>query len=217
MSIGKTLLALTAPVALLSLGACATPFKADVSRFQRLPAPQGETFAIVASDPKLQGGLEFSQYASLVAQRLESVGYRAASDPSSASLIVKMDYDVDTGRERVVSEPGFGGWGGGWGGGWPYGGFYGPRRRGFIYGFNDPFLYGAGWNNQVSSYTIFSSELDMQIERRDGQRLFEGTAKAVSRDNNLTYIVPNLVEAMFTGFPGNNGETVRISLAPEKK
>ncbi|AHE51771.1 DUF4136 domain-containing protein [Sphingomonas sanxanigenens] len=217
MSIGKTLLALTAPVALLSLGACATPFKADVSRFQRLPAPQGETFAIVASDPKLQGGLEFSQYASLVAQRLESVGYRAASDPSQASLIVKMDYDVDNGRERVVSEPGFGGWGGGWGGGWPYGGFYGPRRRGFIYGFNDPFLYGAGWNNQVSSYTIFSSELDMQIERRDGQRLFEGTAKAVSRDNNLTYIVPNLVDAMFTGFPGNSGETVRISIAPEKK
>jgi len=29
--------------------------------------------------------------------------------------------------------------------------------------------------------------------------------------------VPNLVEAMFTGFPGNSGETVRISVAPEKK
>ena len=30
-------------------------------------------------------------------------------------------------------------------------------------------------------------------------------------------LVPNLVEAMFTGFPGNSGETVRISVAPEKK
>jgi hypothetical protein len=27
--------------------------------------------------------------------------------------------------------------------------------------------------------------------------------------------VPNLAEAMFTGFPGNSGETVRISVAPE--
>jgi hypothetical protein len=27
--------------------------------------------------------------------------------------------------------------------------------------------------------------------------------------------VPNLVTAMFTGFPGNSGETVRISVAPE--
>ena len=29
-------------------------------------------------------------------------------------------------------------------------------------------------------------------------------------------LVPNLVEAMFTDFPGHNGETVRISIAPEK-
>lgn len=214
MSIGKILFALAAPAALLSLGGCTTPFRADVARFQQLPAPAGETFTIVASDPKLQGGLEFGQYASLVSQRLQAVGYRPAVDPAQANLVVKMDYAVDNGRERVVSEPGFGG---GWGG-WPYGGFYGPRRHGFIYGFNDPFLFGPGWGaDRVSSYTIYGSQLDLQIERRDGQRLFEGTAKAVSRADNLTYLVPNLVEAMFTGFPGNNGETVQISIAPEKK
>ena len=28
--------------------------------------------------------------------------------------------------------------------------------------------------------------------------------------------LPNLVEALFTDFPGRNGETVRISVAPEK-
>jgi len=28
--------------------------------------------------------------------------------------------------------------------------------------------------------------------------------------------VPNLVEAFFTGFPGNSGETLRITVAPEK-
>jgi len=39
---------------------------------------------------------------------------------------------------------------------------------------------------------------------------------AVSTSNKLQYLVPNLVEAMFTGFPGNSGETVRISIAPEK-
>ena len=33
----------------------------------------------------------------------------------------------------------------------------------------------------------------------------------------MQYIVPNLVEAMFTNFPGNSGETVRITVAPEKK
>lgn len=218
MSIGKTLFALAASATLLSLGACATPFRADVTRFQQLPAPQGETFAITSGDPKLKGGLEFAQYASLVAQRLEAVGYRRAADGAQANLIVKLDYGVDNGRERVVSDPdfGWGGWGGGpWGGPW---GYYGPRHRGYMYGFYDPFLYGAGWGrDNISSYTIYSSQLDLQIERAgSGQRLFEGTAKAVSRDNNLTNLVPNLVDAMFTGFPGNNGQTVKISIAPPK-
>jgi hypothetical protein len=57
----------------------------------------------------------------------------------------------------------------------------------------------------------------MKIDRRvDGQRLFEGRAEAISRSNRLQYLVPNLVDAMFTDFPGNSGETVRISIAPEK-
>ena len=45
----------------------------------------------------------------------------------------------------------------------------------------------------------------------------EGKAEAASQSNRLPYLVPNLVEAMFTDFPGHNGETLRISVAPEKK
>ena len=51
----------------------------------------------------------------------------------------------------------------------------------------------------------------------DGKRLFEGRAEAASTSNHLTYLVPNLIEAMFTNFPGNSGKTVRITVAPEKK
>jgi len=29
--------------------------------------------------------------------------------------------------------------------------------------------------------------------------------------------VPNLVQAMFTGFPGNSGETVRITVPPPQR
>ncbi|MFX8895343.1 hypothetical protein ABTM96_19620, partial [Acinetobacter baumannii] len=52
-------LALALPL-MLALSACATPFDARVSRFQReLPAPAGQTFAIVPEDPRNAGGLEF--------------------------------------------------------------------------------------------------------------------------------------------------------------
>lgn len=70
----------------------------------------------------------------------------------------------------------------------------------------------------MESYTVYTSGISLKIDRKaDGQRLFEGKAEAASLSNRLQYLVPNLVEAMFTDFPGNSGETVRISVAPEKK
>lgn len=226
-------ISLLVPFALLALGGCTTPFRADVQRFAALPAASGQSFAVVAANPDLTGGLEFAQYASLVEQRMTQVGYRPADNPANADLIVTMDYDVDKGREKIVSDydpfyssfgyGGYGGYGGfggyrGFGGYGGYGGYYG---RAYRYGFYDPFLYGGygfGGYGGVRSFTVFTTELDLKIDRAvDGERLFEGKAEAMSRSKNLTYLVPNLVEAMFTNFPGNNGERVRISVAPEKK
>lgn len=217
---------LAAPL-LLALSACATPFNANVSRFQaELPAPAGQTFAIVPQDPRNAGGLEFAQYASLVAAQMQKVGYVPAASPQAADLVVQFDYGVDKGRDKLRTtgiDPYWGGWGPGWGGlgpGWG-GGWGGWRGRGWGYGFYDPFFFGTGWGggfNNVDVVTIFTSGIDMKIDRRaDGKRLFEGKAEAASTSNRLPHLVPNLVEAIFTRFPGSNGETVRISVAPEKK
>jgi len=209
---------LFAPLALLGVAACATPFQAKVSRFQQLPAAQGQTFAIRSDNPRLEGGLEFQTYANLVANRLSQFGYTRAADPASANLIVNLDYGVDNGREKVRSVPGsgfgsFGYAGYGWGRwGRPY---YGFGYRPYVYGFHDPFLFDR--YNEVESYTVYASQLDMRIARRSGERVFEGKAQAMSTDNDLTTLVPNLVEAMFTGFPGNSGETVKITVAPPGK
>lgn len=218
---GRKLKLASVPMILAGLAACATPFKADVSRYQtQLPAPQGETFAVVADDPALAGGLEFSQYADLVEANMERLGYAQAASPESASLLVRFDYGVDKGRERVRTtgfhDPFYSPW---------YGyrpfygsrlGYYSPRYYGsrWGYGFYDPWFGGP----EVTSYTVYTSGIDMKIDRASsGERLFEGKAQAMSTSNRLQYLVPNLVEAMFTDFPGNSGETVRISIAPEKK
>jgi Domain of unknown function (DUF4136) len=220
------LLKTLAPLSLLAVAACAAPFQAKVSRFQQMPAAQGQTFAIRSDDPRLNDSLEFQNYANQVAQRLSGFGYVPATSVSSANFIVTLDYGIDKGRERVRSVPGtgfgrysYGGFGRpyGWGG---YGGFgyprYGYGRRAFLYGFYDPFLFDD--YNDVESYTVYSSQLDMRIARKGtNERVFEGTAKAMSTDDDLTTLVPNLIEAMFTGFPGNSGETVKITVAPPSK
>jgi hypothetical protein len=211
MSSIKSLRRIALPLALVvGLAACSTPFKADVSRFAvPLPAPQGQTFAVVAEDPRLAGGLEFTTYANAVAAEMTELGYTRAASPEAADMLVRFDYRVDNGRERVRTDfTGFGAsrWGpwSGWGGGFGAWGF----------GFNDPFFGGP----EVRSYTIYTSAIDLKIDRTaDGQRLFEGKAEAVSRSNRLPRLVPNLVDALFTDFPGNSGETVRITIRDDEK
>jgi hypothetical protein len=218
MSFTRKFTLLAAPLALLALSACATPFRADVARFQSMPAPQGQSFVIQAQDAQMQGGIEFSQYANYVGQKLSALGYTRADDPRSATLLVRLDYGVGNAREKVESYgggwgwDGWGGWGGwrrgywgpGWGGGWGGWGGWGPGW--------------GGWGPEVESYTIYDSFLDMTISRTaDNQRLFEGHAKTTSTGDDLTKLVPNLVEAMFTNFPGHSGETIRITVPPPPK
>lgn len=227
---GRSLKLIAAPLALGALAACATPFNANVQRFQSaLPAPQGQTFTVVADDPSLAGGLEFNQYASFVADRMASLGYRPVNNTSEADLLVRFDYGIDKGRERVrrtgFSDPFYDPWYGygrrglgysrlGYGSRYWGPSYYGRGYYGhpWSYGFYDPFF-----DNGLDVYTVYTSGIEMKIDNRaSGQRLFEGKAEALSTSNRLQYLVPNLVEAMFTDFPGRSGETKRISVAPEK-
>ena len=220
MSRAGRLLRLFAPLALMGLAGCAQNFAAHVSRFQQMPAAQGQTFAVKAADPALDGGLEFASYAQLVAGKLTALGYRPVAGGEAPNLIVKLAYGVDQGQQKVRSAPSsrfnncwgyYDPWCGGFG-------YWGRTYRyyGYYPGFYDPFLFGpAGFDDRVESYTVYTSQLDMRIERADSaERVFEGKAKAQSLNDNLPYLVPNLIEAMFTGFPGNSGETVKITVPP---
>lgn len=226
MSFANKLFAVTAPVALLALSGCATGLPTQVSRFQQLPVPAGQTFAIQPTDATNRGGIEFARYADLVRQALAAEGYTPVSEGSSADLVVSLDYGVDNGQTQVASTGfgrsrfgGFGGFGYGGFGYRPYYsrfGYFGGRRLGFNYGWDDPFWYGGygGGFDGIRSYTVYTSYLDLDIRRSDGRSVFEGLVKARSRTDELTTLVPNLVEAMFTGFPGRSGETVRITVPP---
>lgn len=224
----RTLKLAAAPLMLAALSACATGFNADVSRFEsKLPAPAGQSFAVVAEDPALAGGLEFSLYADRVEEQMAQLGYTQVA-PEDATLLVRFDYGVDKGREKVQSsgfaDPFYRPWTS-----------YRPvvyrarngstrvaylPSRSWGYGWNDSFFGGYGGlgsrRNQLDSYTVYTSGIEIKIDNAaSGERLFEGNAQAASTSNRLQYLVPNLVEAMFTDFPGNSGETVRISVAPE--
>src|SRR5215208_4535587 len=153
--------------AALGLSACASSITSTVSRYQAMPAPQGQTFFVVpAGGMAANGGLEFQRYAGLVAQQLQARGYSPATNPQSATMVVQLGYGVDQGQVRVVQDPfyrsrGYGGF---------YDPFYGPFSRSrfyyprfgysrspFYYGWDDPFWYDRG----VDSYVEYHSDLDL--------------------------------------------------------
>ena len=211
MRINKLAAAVLLGISTLGLSACATGLNTQVSRFQAMPAPQGQSFVVVPMNPQDMGGLEFSGYAEQVAQNLQALGYGRASTVDQATLVVHLGYGVGDAQTEVVSSPSLGyGYGGGWG--YPF--YYG--RRSYYWGWADPF-WGGGYGD-IRTYTYYVTEMDLNIRRKvDNASLFEGKAKARSRSDTLSKIVPSLVEAMFTGFPGNSGETLKITIPPEGK
>ena len=219
----------------VALAGCATGLPTNVTRYSAMPIPQGQTFYVVQADG-MPAGLEFSRFAAHAAQHLQARGYRLAASPQAADMLVRLDYEIDEGVvQRDVDpfaygpygSPFYGGYGSPYGRyGYPYGGFYGDPyysrygywgpRSPFYYGWNDPFWYRSsrlGYGPGAREYVEYRSELTMNIVRRsDNAPLFEGRAQARSHTDNAGVLVPNLIEAMFTGFPGRNGETVRITV-----
>jgi Domain of unknown function (DUF4136) len=225
-------------LAALGLSACATGLNTQVSRYQAAAIPAGQSFYVVPVSGAPDPG--FYRYAAMVSQQLEGQGYKPAGAPQVADLLVKLDYSVDEGKTEYVREPNYGpGFGYGpygsfgydpfWGGGYWGSPFY-SRWGGypFYYGWNDPYWWGRpslgyagagpyGYSpygyGQIREYTVYKSFLDMNIVRRaDNAQLFEGHAQARSQSDDLGKLVPPLVTAMFTGFPGKNGETVKITV-----
>jgi hypothetical protein len=197
-------------LAALGVSACAGSITSTVSRYQAMPAPQGQTFFVVPGEGMAaNGGLEFQRYAGLVAQQMQARGYTPAASPQSATMLVQLGYIVDKGQVRYVEDPfyrsrlydPF-----------YYSPFYYPRfgyRSRFSYGWNDPFWYGGG----VDSYVEYHSQVDLHIRARGtNQPLFDGRAQARSETNRLDVVIPSMVEAMFSGFPGRSGETVKITI-----
>ena len=234
MRISKLAAAALLGLSALGLSACATGFPTQVSRYQAMPAPQGQSFFVVAANPAQSGGLQFTQYATIVAQAMQAQGYVPATSPQAATMLVAVDYGVDEGRQEIVEDPFDRGYFGssysssynnffrfGFGGFYsrPYYSRYGHYgyRSPFFYGWDDPF-WGSSFGGGTRAYTVYKSYLDIDIRRRgDNAALFDGHAKARSQTDNLGVLVPNLIEAMFTGFPGRNGETVKITVPPPQR
>ena len=206
----QSLLAL-APLMLLA-GGCASYLSADVTSFHQLPGQRfaGQNFTIEPAAEQ-KDSLEFRAYADLVRQALIRQGLVFAS---AADLAVSMRYSIDSGRPVINGYPAYGytSFGPVWG--WvPY-----PAPGGHVH-YVRAASYPAGYGvigSSYSQYVVYRRELRVDITDRrpggKGAKLFEGSVMSEGGAGALAPVMPAMVRALFSDFPGPNGVTRRISI-----
>lgn len=191
-----------AVLSVLLLSACASNMRSEVASFYETVPQTGQSFKVVALDEKKQGGIEFGQYAALLADELSRQGYQYTPDAENPDLVVRFDYEVSNGEDRlkVIPDSHMGlryGWG-----------------IGMRWGYYDPFgLSFFGRHNDVLPVTVYTRKLAISITK-DDVVVYESRLANTNRSNDLTKAMPMLVKSLFVDFPGEK-ETLRRVTIPK--
>jgi hypothetical protein len=170
---------------------------AEVTRFHLGNNPARGEIAIEPLDPALRGSFEFSRYAAAVERQLATLGWRVVQGSRSEQVaLVRVEQST---REAMRRESGFSiGLGGG-----TYG-----RNVGIGGGLTLP-IGGA------RAGQIVVTELGVRLQRRsDGAAIWEGRAQGEAVAGTpaaaRAAAVDRLAVALFQGFPGESGRTIRV-------
>lgn len=207
----KHLAILSALLASLTLGGCATTIRSEVTAFNSWPAALSDKSYAFQAPAGADDTLEYRNYQLLLAQELNRLGFHQAAEGSQPQLLVGMQFrTVDhPGRVLLVDDPfwyGPGYWGPG---------YYRPFHRYGYRPFYDPLRMG---NMQVEERVVhnYERQLHVTINRADGAKLYDVTVNNTSRVQATPYVMPALMRSAFAGFPGQSGvpHQVDVELAP---
>jgi len=199
----------------LLLSGCASVIESNVTSFHAWSPDYNQRAYAFAPAKEQENDLQYQNYAGLIRQELQFLGFTEARDVKAAQLQVSFSYGMNT-EQVVVSRPAYDPYfyGPGWGRFGPFGprpfGFYGP------YGpFYDPFWDGGPM--QTTSYPVFLRRLQIGISQAgDGKKLFDVVVDSEGQRAGLTAAMPAMVRAAFEDFPGPSGVARHIRIKVDK-
>jgi hypothetical protein len=223
-------------VAVVFLAGCAAPsFVATVSVRHQLPPLKPTAVAsgsaaavqaamatenrpkafVIESNASQAQSLAYSQFESELAGHLMQQGLIWQKDPKQADWLVRLDYQIDDGKNKSYQQPIWGTVG------------YSVSYQRVISGGNVVFIpryYPETGiiGSQTVNETIFTREVFVDIldkrhlEKGEFAKLYEGRARNRSQNDELDSAVPYLIRSLFLPFPGPSGVSreVRIPLQP---
>lgn len=187
------------------LGGCASTISARVTSYEQWPAGvQGQTYRIVANE-RQKNNLEFQSYADMIRASIGPTGLVEATGNAPARFDVSIDYANPVTQSWVqrYNDPYLND---GWGFGPAFGGYYGG--------------YG-GWGGGIwmapsvvnVPVEVYRNSLTVMIKdnQNHGIEVYRCTAVNTSSTDNLAVVMPYLAQAVFDGFPGNNGQVREVN------
>jgi hypothetical protein len=196
----------------LLLGGCATTIRSEVTAFHTAPLNlPDKSFAFERSAAQ-QNDLEYRRYEDLVRQQLLQLGFTDIAP--APTLKVTLSYGIESREVRVVESVVVDS-------GWYGPPFYDPFfRRPWRYGygpFYDPFWYSPPLVvPREVNYQLFTRHLKIVIARAaGGAKLLDVSVRSEGRDGSLARVMPAMIRAAFTDFPGPNGVPRQVDVKLE--
>lgn len=172
-------------------------------------SPRG-TISVVASDVGVNNSLEWAAYKNKFEAKFADNGYIIEQDPNNARFIALVAYGIDNGETAIVTTPIYGQIGGGTTTTTGTAGNVSYTSTSYtmpIYG-----VVGTSTNSQ----TEYTRAIALDIIEADSikealpNKVYEGRAKSIGTCSVIVEVFDEMLEAMFTDFPGENGRNRKI-------
>jgi len=192
------LAALAAGCATGAGGGAAVATGVEVTRFHLGNDPARGMIAVTAMDPAQRGSMEFGRYSAAVARELARLGWTVVPDNGRSEQVALVRVGQGSRAEGARRSGLSVGIGGGLGGG----------NVGVGGGVGVPIGGSRG-------AAVVVTELAVRLQRRsDGTAIWEGRAQGEARAGTPLADRANAVDwlapALFQGFPGESGRTIRV-------
>lgn len=198
----RTLRVAALGLAVLATGCAAPSWSAKLTRYQHWPAnTNGETYRLAVT-PEQRSNLEFQSFSDSVRAAIGVTGLVEAQAGAPARFVVEMDYGNPQEQTWVPQYADS---------------FYGPMGWGMGRGYyapNDGWAGGFFYSPPIVNVpvTIYRNYLNVVIKDTQNQQaeVYRASAVSYSQSENLAVQMPYLSQAIFDGFPGNNGQVIDI-------
>jgi len=187
------------------LGGCASGFYANVTSYQKWPADAtGQTYRIVLDAGQSADNLEFQAVADMVRANIGSTGLVEARPAADSAITQTARFDLHLQYENPTTQiwtqryaDDYYRW-------FPYGGYYG-RHFGWGGMWYPPPLVTVPMQVHRNTLTLWMTD-----SQNNHAEVYRATAIHLGESDQLIASMPYLVQAIFDGFPGNNGQVRQI-------